>query len=326
MEAAIALSLVIFGIGAGEIDGYGKGREAQWANSARAIDFRYACASSRGEAIYLLGTQRGESTQIGMARISGTGTMTMDQYDGKVSADRVDPNYLWFHVRGRAYFKINSADPANSTLYLTNSVFLPGPSGDSHSSPLTCYDRTELKQLAARLSPGRSHCFDGESNREDANAFGSTGLRAFFHVNTATATPVQIKACNDGSVDLRSAAVGFKCRTSKGAIFERVARQGFGEAWKGPDGLVWSDFVGKYSQYDAIMACKKLNGTLPSRADFERAEAKGFREILPNMKKWFWSSSAHPTYDFAASVFSSKHGIIDGVSRYGIGSVRCVGQ
>lgn len=45
--------------------------------------------------------------------------------------------------------------------------------------------------------------------------------------------PVKIEDCSDRSVDLRSAAVGFRCRTSKDAIFERVAKNGFGEAWKG---------------------------------------------------------------------------------------------
>lgn len=139
--------------------------------------------------------------------------------------------------------------------------------------------------------------------------------------------PVQIKACNDGSVDLRSAAVGFKCRTSKGSIFERVAKNNFGEAWKGPDGLIWSDFVGKYSQYDAVTTCKNLGGTLPSRADFERGEANGFREVLPNMKdRWFCSSSVHPKYSDHAYGFDGSVGNVGYVYRTVNDSVRCAGR
>lgn len=139
--------------------------------------------------------------------------------------------------------------------------------------------------------------------------------------------PVQIKACSDGSVDLRQAPVGFKCRTSKGSIFERVVRANFGEAWKGPDGLIWSDFIGKYSQYDAITTCKTLGGILPSRADFERGEANGFREVLPNMKdRWFWSSSVYPNNSGLAYVFSGNDGVIDYGGRNNNFSVRCAGR
>lgn len=139
--------------------------------------------------------------------------------------------------------------------------------------------------------------------------------------------PVQIKACDDGSVDLRSVAVGFKCHTSTGAIFERVSRDGFGEAWKGPDDLIWSDFVGEDSQYDAVTTCKNLGGRLPSRADFERGETNGFREVLPNMKdRWFWSSTVISRHSAFAYGFNGDNGYVGYAARsLSDRSVRCAG-
>ncbi len=88
-------------------------------------------------------------------------------------------------------------------------------------------------------------------------------------------------ACS--SINPRTAKLHDKCTTSKGAIYERVSRDHFGEAWKGPDGLVWSDRVGNYTQSNAAEICKKLDGTPPSKADFERSEGYGLREVLSNM-------------------------------------------
>ena len=139
--------------------------------------------------------------------------------------------------------------------------------------------------------------------------------------------PVQIKACNDSSTSLRSVAVGFKCRTSKGAIYERVARDNFGESWKDSDGLIWSDYIGSHSQRDAVSSCLRLSGKLPAPADFKRGEANGFREVLPNMKdRWFWSSSVHPYDSDNAYGFNGYIGDIDYYNRIYNNSVRCVGR
>ncbi len=139
--------------------------------------------------------------------------------------------------------------------------------------------------------------------------------------------PVQIKACNDSSTNLRSVVVGFKCRTSKGAIYERVARANFGESWKDSDGLIWSDYIGSHSQYDAVSLCQRLSGTLPARADFERGEANGFREVLPNMKdRWFWSSSVRPNYSAYAYDFNGDIGYIAYYNRDSNYAVRCAGR
>lgn len=137
-------------------------------------------------------------------------------------------------------------------------------------------------------------------------------------VNPPAQTPV---AC--GSINLRTAQLHVKCTTSKGAVYERVSRDNFGEAWKGPDGVIWSDLVGQGSQDSVANTCKNLGGTLPERADFERGEANGFREVLPNMKdQWFWSSSVNPS----ASVFFGNNGVIYDGSRNGYYSVLCVGR
>lgn len=167
-------------------------------------------------------------------------------------------------------------------------------------------------------------------------------------IETALTQPAPIKACNDGSVDLRSAVVGFKCRTSKGGVFERVAKDAFGEAWRGPDGLIWSDFVG-WATNDgedkdgfvvdsaATRLCAKVGGMLPLRADFERGEANGFREVLPNMKEVpnfyvqppttygrFWSSTADPDAPDGAYVFFGDRGAgIPDYFRSASQAVRC---
>src|SRR5262249_47071098 len=68
-------------------------------------------------------------------------------------------------------------------------------------------------------------------------------------------SPVQtLVACS--SINLRTAQLHVKCTTSEGSVFERVSRDNFGEAWKGPDGVIWSDRVGSSNQYDAVNTCK----------------------------------------------------------------------
>lgn len=138
-------------------------------------------------------------------------------------------------------------------------------------------------------------------------------------------TDVVIPACADPTINLRTVLPGFKCRTSKGAVFERVARDSFGEAWRDPNGLVWSNYVGTYSHHDAVISCKLNGGTLPSRVDFERAEASGFREVLSHMNDhWFWSSSVVSKGCDCAYFFEGKLGALGIDYRFFKGSVRCV--
>ena len=133
-------------------------------------------------------------------------------------------------------------------------------------------------------------------------------------------------ACNDPSINLRTAPIGFRCQTSKGTIYERVTRENFGEAWKGSDGFIWSDCVGAYKQQAAIEVCANLGGGLPSKADFERGELNGFRQVLPNMKyRWYWSSSVLPIGANKAYLFDGLYGNIGVGYSYYDEAVLCIG-
>jgi hypothetical protein len=144
-------------------------------------------------------------------------------------------------------------------------------------------------------------------------------------VNPPSQTPV---ACS--SINLRTAKLHVKCTTSKGAVFERVSRDNFGEAWRGPDGWVWSDRLGSETQDRAIGLCRNIGAELPLRADFERGEANGFREVLPNMKinfaeeRYFWTSSNLPSSDDNAYLFNGGSGIMTDNFLENKEDVRCV--
>lgn len=145
----------------------------------------------------------------------------------------------------------------------------------------------------------------------------------------AAAVPAEISECTDRTMNLRTVRVGFRCRTSKGAIYERVARDNFGEAWKGPDGLIWGDLVAEYTQQAAAAACTDLGGELPSCDDFARGEANGFREVLPHMKGyWYWSSSHEPTpsITFHACYFGGTTGSFFYHDIRDPGPFRCAGR
>jgi hypothetical protein len=152
-------------------------------------------------------------------------------------------------------------------------------------------------------------------------------LKATLGQNLAPVTPSSPQPVDCGSIDLRTAQIHVKCMTSKGTVFERVSRDNFGEAWKGPDGLIWSDRIGSNSQNYAMEMCKYLGGALPSRADLERGEAFGFREVLPRMKdQWYWSSSLNPVNScYAASLHGNSGDIIHDHLENKF-SFRCVGR
>lgn len=105
----------------------------------------------------------------------------------------------------------------------------------------------------------------------------------------------QIQHCNPENFE--RSPVGQKCVTSKGAVFEKVLEPKFGIAWKGPDGLIWSDnqvdsfwSINKHQLYrdDAFKRCYDIGGKVPTLTDFENAEAQGFREILNTKKYYYW--------------------------------------
>ena len=147
-------------------------------------------------------------------------------------------------------------------------------------------------------------------------------------------------------------------RTSTGAVFSRVECHGFGKAWKAPDGMVWSEYQGNFSNdgasngdimtdSEATRACAKINGSLPTKQHFERLKRyfdfdsngyltaqgrKDLYKVFPDMKgRWFWSSSVRPNSvppndEDSAYVFNGRNGHFASYSRdVSYGSVRCVG-
>ncbi len=125
------------------------------------------------------------------------------------------------------------------------------------------------------------------------------------------------------SIDHQNTQIGTKCITTKGVIFERVKHTNLGEAWMGPDGLIWGQTLKRrYIQSDAVALCNQLGVSLPTREDFERADTYGFREVLPGIQNWFWTSSASsPNYGFQYSGF---FGYIQSGAIEQPGPVRCV--
>ena len=87
-----------------------------------------------------------------------------------------------------------------------------------------------------------------------------------------------------------SILVGSQCETSMGAIFTRIHDNKFGETWRDPSGLVWSDSqLNSHIPYDhqgfdnlplesdqwgqitksrATEACSKIKGHLPSESQY----------------------------------------------------------
>jgi hypothetical protein len=150
-----------------------------------------------------------------------------------------------------------------------------------------------------------------------------SSVRAAVDRNASEAPGGKAVSCN--SIDVRAAQVGTKCLTGKGAIFERVKRTGWGEAWKGPDDLIWSDMIGEGDFNKAEESCKKLGGRVPSAKDFSRGDLNGIRELLPKMKGFvYWSSSPHPDLADYAFAFYGSSGDINRYFRNSDNSVRCV--
>lgn len=139
-------------------------------------------------------------------------------------------------------------------------------------------------------------------------------------------------ACNHPAADLRNAPIGFKCITSKGAVFERVARENFGEAWKDPDGLIWSRVMDGIRMYDqntfaqATETCDGFKSILPSRKDFENGIANGFNEVLSFSKRHnhHWSRGVQKSTGYAYTYLQSGNYISDNPRRNNNASFFCV--
>jgi hypothetical protein len=133
-------------------------------------------------------------------------------------------------------------------------------------------------------------------------------------------------ACTQFDLDLRAQGTGFKCQTKKGKIFERVSRNGFGEAWKAPDGTVWSDIITfattgagvnhSISFDDAKKRCSDMQSRLPSPGDMQNAYTSGFLEVDPAGSaglRWWTSTTSTGT----ALVAGGQGGIAKQVQQVG---------
>ncbi len=140
--------------------------------------------------------------------------------------------------------------------------------------------------------------------------------------------PGRVSSCSNNSRDIHSAPVGFSCRTSKGSVLLRVEMPGFGEAWRTPDGTIWGDFIGSFTQSRAIDECTRLGGILPSHADFERGAASGIYEVLPNANgRRYWSSTVHPSMsDNALSYAGPRDGQAGYEKKDFSKAVRCISK
>lgn len=127
--------------------------------------------------------------------------------------------------------------------------------------------------------------------------------------------------------DLRKVPVGTVVITSKGFEFELMFREAGKELWKDCTARIfWHDVQDEKFSYK--QAVDKFGDSLPSKEEFEIAEEHGFREVVPNMNRWFWSSSASPYSTGSAYGFDGDDGGIDYAiyRNYKYGSVRCVGR
>ena len=95
---------------------------------------------------------------------------------------------------------------------------------------------------------------------------------------------------------------GTRCTTSKGKVYTQVSHDFKYKAWKGPDGLIWTNLLSDSVDYNqAINVCKDFSASLPTKTDFNRAEAAGILEVLPFMNEdYFWGADSY--------IFDSLHG------------------
>jgi hypothetical protein len=150
-------------------------------------------------------------------------------------------------------------------------------------------------------------------------------------VGSLSAGANSIQRCGD--LNLRMAAEGTQCRTSKGAVFKLVKRtaENSREVWKDlTTGLLWGDVLDRESpQAGALEMChQSAEFYLPTQEEFAAAEQNGFREALPNMKdRWFWTASIYEEYPAVGYDFSGNYGTVNhDYFRYGNHSVRCVSR
>ena len=141
---------------------------------------------------------------------------------------------------------------------------------------------------------------------------------------------------------------GTENRVSNGAAgavytFTKVSRQGLGEGWRDPSGLIWFNrATDTMNQYRASEHCSQMGGRLPTRAEFEQLglymgatrNARGeyvYGGFSPQVLRelsghWFWSSSVYPGDADYAYEFNGDYGVIYYAYRNDVDSVRCVAR
>ena len=130
--------------------------------------------------------------------------------------------------------------------------------------------------------------------------------------------------------------VGQSYTTSVGAVFTCVKHGEFGEVWRAPNGVVWSQNLGQWSNSgvesgssDATQVCSKIGGTLPGFDDYQHMifsyfeiekgtgliTGKGLEDLLyffPDMwLEGFWTTDLYPSKPNLAVVegqFIQKNG------------------
>lgn len=114
----------------------------------------------------------------------------------------------------------------------------------------------------------------------------------------AAAQEQAIPECGRVSED---AALATQCVTRTKSTFTRVEG-----GWLDEDsGLVWLEETrGGVTQTEALAWCDSRDAALPTREQFELAEAHGLREVFKSIatdtehgyRRFFWSSTAYPSW------------------------------
>ena len=94
------------------------------------------------------------------------------------------------------------------------------------------------------------------------------------------------------SVQSRNKPVGFKCISSTGHIFQRVQKEGFGEAWQDGQKNIWSDKISASEYNPEKEKCTNLGAEVPSQEQFLEGQNDGINEVLPNLINInYWTST-----------------------------------
>lgn len=133
--------------------------------------------------------------------------------------------------------------------------------------------------------------------------------------------------------DLRNLKPGIEVISQKGFAFTFLGKTEQGkEIWLDQtSGLKWfEDDNGEgLNWYQSMEKFNSPEKRLPSKEEFELAEKHGFRDVLPKIEGYRWSSSVHPYYAAYAYGFNGSYGGIDYGNRdssYVNAAALCVGR